>query len=75
MNKNITMDDINRFMNKFSFRNKKGYSNYKSFIVNFPRHEFMVDKADMRYLNGKCMYLFICVDIISKYAYAQQQLY
>ena len=36
-NKNTTMDDINKFMNKVSLRNKKGYSNYNAFIVNFPR--------------------------------------
>ena len=28
INTNVTMDDINRFMTKVSFRNKKGYSNY-----------------------------------------------
>ena len=47
ISKHITMDDINRFMNKVSFRNKKGYSNYNSFIVNFPRDEFMVGIAEM----------------------------
>ena len=52
INKNITMDDINKFMNKVSFRNKKGYSNYTSFIVNFPRDEYLVDIADMGYLKG-----------------------
>ena len=43
------MDDTNKFMNEVAFRNKKGYSNYKSFIVTFPRGEFMVDIAEMRY--------------------------
>ena len=38
------MDDMNKYMSDVSFRNKKGYSNYNSFIVNFPRDEFMVDK-------------------------------
>ena len=38
----ITMDDINKFMNKVSFRNKKGYTNYNSCVVNYPRDEFMV---------------------------------
>ena len=29
----------------------------------------MVDIAEMRHLNGKYMYLFICIDICSKYPY------
>ena len=49
INRNIAMDDIHKFMNKVSFRNKKGYSNYKPFIVNFPRDEFIVDIVEMRY--------------------------
>ena len=69
INKNVTMDDINKFMNKVSFRNKKGCDNYKSFTVNFPRDEFIVDIAEMRYLNGKYVYVFICIGIFSKYAY------
>ena len=44
------MDDINRFINQVTFRNKKGYSDYISFVVDFPRGEFMVDIADMSYL-------------------------
>ena len=84
INKNITMDDINKFINEVSFRNKKGYSNYNAFIVNFPREEFMVDIAEMRYLNGKYMYLFICIDIFQSMltelkclikSQTQQQLY
>ena len=51
------MDDKNKFMNKISFRNKKGGSNYNSFIVNFPRGESMVDIAEVRYLNGRHVYL------------------
>ena len=63
------MDDIYRFMNKVSFGNRKGYSNYNSFIVNFPRDEVMVDKAEMGFLNGECKSLFICINIFPKYAY------
>ena len=33
INENIIIDDINKCMNKVSFRNKKGYSNYNSFSV------------------------------------------
>ena len=47
IDKSITMDDINKFMDNVSFRNKKGYSNYNSFIVNFPRDEFMVDLIEL----------------------------
>ena len=68
--KNTTMDDINKSMNRVSFRNTKGYSNFNSFIVNFPRNEFMVDIAEMGYLNGEYRYIFICIDIFSKHAYA-----
>ena len=57
------MDDINKFMNKVSFRNKNGYSNYNSFIVNFPRDEYLVDIAEMGYLKGSYSYLFLCIDI------------
>ena len=60
------MNDKNKFMNKVSFRYKKGYGNYNSYIVNFPRDEFMVDIAEMRCLNGKHMYLYICIDIFFK---------
>ena len=63
INKHITMDDINRFMKRVSFRNKKGNSNCNSFIVKSPRDEFMVDITEMMYLDGKYMYLFICIDI------------
>ena len=63
INTNITMDDTNKFRNKVSFRNKKGYSNYNSCIVNFPMDECMVDIAEMGFLNGKYKYLFICTDI------------
>ena len=56
-------------MNEVSFRYRKGYGNYNSFIVNFPRDEYMMDIAEMRYLTGKYMYRFICIDIFSKYAY------
>ena len=56
-------------MNKVTFRNKQGYSNYNSFTVNFPRGEFIVDIAEMGYLKGSYNYLFICIDIFSKYAY------
>ena len=47
IDKSITMDDINKFMDNVSFRNKKRYSNYNSFIVNFPRDEFMVDLIEL----------------------------
>ena len=57
------MDDINNFMNKLTFRNKKGYSNYNSFIVNFPRDEYMVDIAEMGSLNGEYKYVCICIEI------------
>ena len=67
-NKHITVDDVNKCMNTVSFRNKKGYSNYNSFIANFPKDEFLVDIAEMRCLNGKYMCLFICIDLFSKYA-------
>ena len=57
------MDDINKFMNKVSFRNKKGYNNYNPFIVNFPRDEFIVDIAELGFLNGEYKYVFICINI------------
>ena len=69
INEGITMDDINKFMNKVTFRNKEGYRNYNSFTVNFPWDEYMVDIAEMGDLNGEYKYLFICVDIFSKSAY------
>ena len=69
INKNITMGEINKLMNRVSFRSKKGYSDYNSFIANFPRDEYTVDIAEMRYLNGKYMYIFICICLFSKYAY------
>ena len=47
IDKSITMDDINKFMNKVSFRNKKGYTNYNSCVVNYPRDEFMVDLMEL----------------------------
>ena len=56
-------------MNRVACRHKNGYSNYNPFIVNFPRDEFMVDIAEMDYLNGAYKYLFVCIDIISNYAY------
>ena len=49
---------------------KQASSNYNSFVVNFPRDEYMVDIAEMGYLNGEYKYLFICIDTFSKYAYA-----
>ena len=70
IDKSITMDDINKFMNKVSFRNKKGYTNYNSFIVNYPRDEFMIDLIEMGFLKGEYYYCFICLDIFSKFAYA-----
>ena len=62
------MDDINRFMNQVSFGSKKRYTNYNESIVNSPRDEFMVDIAELRYLSGKFIYLFIRINILSKYA-------
>ena len=70
IDKSITMDDINKFMNKVPTRNKKGYTNFNSFIVNFPRDEFMVDIAEMGFLNGDYYYCFLCLDIFSKFGYA-----
>ena len=29
----------------------------------------MVDIAEMRFLNSECIYLCICIDILSKHAY------
>ena len=57
---NIAMDDINEFMNRVSFRNKRGYSNYNSFSVNSPRDEFMVDIVEMVFLmvNTSILYLY-----------------
>ena len=66
--KYVIMDDINRFMNQVSFGSKKRYTNYNESIVNSPRDEFMVDIAELRYLSGKFIYLFIRIDILSKYA-------
>ena len=66
ISKSSTMDDIKKFVNKVSFRNKKGYTNYNSLIVNFPRDEFLVDIAEIRFLSGKYIYLFICIDIFFK---------
>ena len=60
------MDDINKFMGKVSFRNKKGYNNYNSCIVNILRDEYLVDIAEMGYLNGEHKYMFICIDIYFK---------
>ena len=57
------MDDINKFMNKVSLRNKKGYRNYNSYVVNFPRDEFMMDIAELGFLNGEYKYVFICINI------------
>ena len=64
------MDDINTCMNKVTFRNKKGYSNYNSFIVNFPRDEFLVDVAEFFFLKKmvNTIICFLCVDIFSKFA-------
>jgi len=62
-NKSINVDDINRFMSKVSFKNKKGYSNYNSFIVKLPRDELIVDIAEMSFLEGEYYYLFVCIDI------------
>ena len=70
IDKSITMDDINKFMDNVSFRNKKGYSNYNSFIVNFPRDEFMVDLIELGFLKGEYYFCFVCLDIFSKFAYA-----
>ena len=47
LNKNITMDHINEFMNKVSFRTKKGYTNYNYFIVKSPKDEYMVDLIEL----------------------------
>ena len=49
----VIIDAINKFMNKVSLRNKKGYTTYNSFIVNFPRDEFIVDIAELGFLHGK----------------------
>ena len=62
INKDITVDGKNKCMNRVSFRNKKGYTNYNSFIVNFPRDELLVDIADMGSLKGEYHYLFLCTD-------------
>jgi hypothetical protein len=43
------MYNINKLMNEVSFRKKKGNTNYNSFTVNFPRDEFLVDIAEMRF--------------------------
>ena len=62
------MDDVRKFMNRVSVRNKKGYSNYNSFIVNFPKDEFMVDIAEMGFLICEYRYLFICIDIYFRFS-------
>ena len=69
IDKSITIDDINKFMNKVSFRNKKEYTNYNSFVVNYPRDEFMIDLIELGFLKGDYYYCFICLDIFSKFAY------
>lgn len=38
----ITMYGINKFMNIVSFRNKTRDTNYKAFVVNVPRDEYVV---------------------------------
>ena len=66
INKYITMDDIKKSMNKVTFRNKKGYSNYNAFTVNFFRDDSIVDIAEIGFLKGEYYYIFICIDIYFK---------
>ena len=33
VHKNITMDDIDKFMNQVTFRTRKGYSNYHLLLI------------------------------------------
>ena len=53
IDKSITMDAINKFMNKVSFRNKKGYTSHNLFVVHYPRDEFMVDLIELWFLKGE----------------------
>ena len=69
INNDIIMDDTHKFMNKISFRNKNGYSNYNSFIVTFPRDEFMVDIAEIGYVKVHTIIYFYILTFFSKLAY------
>ena len=68
----ITLQEVQAWYKKQERQQKKGYKFYNSYVANAPLDEFQIDIADFSYLGPEPAhrYLFVCINIFSKYAHA-----
>ena len=68
----ITYNDVKDFLERQKSRQTKGYRGFNSYVADKPLAELQTDIADFTAsgaLNNGFRYLFVAVDIFSKYAH------
>ena len=69
----ITLNDVREFMKKQQTQQLKAYRGFNSYVANKPLEEIQVDLADFTAsgaLNNGYRYLFVAVDIFTKFCHA-----
>ena len=70
---NITINDVKQFMEKQTISQLKAYKGFNSYVAHHPLQEIQIDIADFTEsgaVNNGFRYLFVAVDIFSKFCYA-----
>ena len=69
----ITLNDVKVFMEKQQIQQLKAYKGFNSYVANKPLEEIQIDIADFTAsgaLNNGYRYLFVAVDIFTKFCHA-----
>ena len=69
----ITLNDVKVFMEKQQIQQLKAYKGFNSYVANKPLEEIQIDLADFTApgaLNNGYRYLFVAVDIFTKFCHA-----
>ena len=69
----ITYNDVKNFLDKQKIRQTKGYRGFNSYVASEPLQELQIDIADFTAsgaLNDGFRYLFVAVDIFTKFCHA-----
>ena len=69
----ITYNDVKDFLERQKSRQTKGYRGFNSYVANEPLQEIQIDIADFTAsgaLNNGFRYLFVAVDIFTKFCHA-----
>ena len=64
----ITLEEVRKWLRQQPNKQRKGYRGFNSYVANFPRDEYQIDIADMKYYKENPRYVLVVIDVFSKYA-------